>query len=102
MVKKFIIIISVVILGLVAFSYFNLPAHAPSTDQLADQNQNILSINGIEITVEIADDPNEQSQGLSGRESLAPDSGMLFVFPQPTMPGFWMKDMKFLPLSQFH
>ena len=50
---------------------------------------------GIGLKIEIADDPIEQSQGLSNRESLASDCGMLFIFPQPTMPGFWMKDMKF-------
>ena len=95
MLKKITVVIFFAVLILIAFLYFNLPAHAPSTDQLANQNQNTLSINGIEIKVEIADDPNEQSQGLSGRESLATDSGMLFIFTQPIMPGFWMKDMKF-------
>ena len=32
-------------------------------------------------------------RGLGGRESLADDRGMLFVFEQPGEHGFWMKDM---------
>ena len=34
-------------------------------------------------------------RGLSGRESLKPDQGMLFVFERPDISGFWMKDMLF-------
>ena len=37
----------------------------------------------------------EQEQGLSGRLSLSPDTGMLFVFNEPSKPLFWMKDMNF-------
>jgi uncharacterized protein len=38
------------------------------------------------------------AQGLMGRRSLAPDAGMLFVFPRPTRAAFWTKDT-LLPLS---
>lgn len=54
-----------------------------------------LSINGAAIDVEIADSDAERNQGLSGRESLQPDRGLLFVYPQPGFYRFWMKDMKF-------
>lgn len=47
------------------------------------------------VYVEIADTPNELSQGLSGRESLGKDEGMLFVFQKDSRPSFWMKDMNF-------
>jgi uncharacterized membrane protein (UPF0127 family) len=36
-----------------------------------------------------------QEKGLSGRASLAPDSGMLFVFQNEAQRCFWMKDMQF-------
>ena len=47
------------------------------------------------IKVQIADNPDTYAKGLSGRDSLATDEGMLFVFERPAQPGFWMKDMKF-------
>ena len=45
--------------------------------------------------LEVADDPTERTQGLSGRTELAPNSGMLFVFDEPAQHGIWMKDMNF-------
>ncbi|HVZ75737.1 MAG TPA: DUF192 domain-containing protein [Candidatus Paceibacterota bacterium] len=47
------------------------------------------------VSVEIASTSAEQEQGLSGRTSLAEGSGMLFVFPDGSQPGFWMKGMNF-------
>lgn len=52
-------------------------------------------INNHEIQVEIADTPQLQTRGLSGRKSMAHDNGMLFVFAQPDYHYFWMKDMHF-------
>jgi len=46
----------------------------------------------VTVTVEIADDPEERQQGLMGREMLDPDSGMLFIFDEPQVLTFWMKD----------
>lgn len=37
----------------------------------------------------------EQAKGLGGRDSLSWDHGMLFRYPEPGFPGFWMKDMRF-------
>ena len=34
-------------------------------------------------------------QGLSGRDGLGVNEGMLFAFDEPGTHGFWMKDMKF-------
>ena len=47
------------------------------------------------FTVEIADEPAEQAQGLSGRPSLAADYGMLFIFPTADRYSFWMRNMQF-------
>ncbi len=44
------------------------------------------------FSVEIADDPAEQSRGLMFRERLAPFAGMLFLYPEPGSPMFWMKN----------
>jgi uncharacterized membrane protein (UPF0127 family) len=50
------------------------------------------------LSVEIADEPAERSRGLSNRESLGEDAGMLFVYEEDTGTGFWMKDTT-IPLS---
>ncbi|HEV7214331.1 MAG TPA: DUF192 domain-containing protein [Chloroflexota bacterium] len=50
------------------------------------------------VRVELAQTPAQWQQGLMGRPTLPPDSGMLFVFPAGTTIGFWMKDTP-APLS---
>ena len=57
--------------------------------------KNILEINGVKFNVDIARTPEEQKQGLSGRESLKNNEGMLFIFSRADFYGFWMKEMKF-------
>lgn len=54
-----------------------------------------LKIGAAVLKVEIADTAAEWAQGLSGRERLAENEGMFFVFPKPVLQKFWMKDMKF-------
>ncbi|OYD14483.1 hypothetical protein CH330_08610 [candidate division WOR-3 bacterium JGI_Cruoil_03_51_56] len=50
------------------------------------------------INVEIARKPAERKLGLMFRTSLAPDSGMLFIFEQERLCYFWMKNT-YIPLS---
>ncbi len=47
------------------------------------------------INVEIADTPEKRRRGLSGREYLAPNTGMLFTFQKEDKHTFWMKEMHF-------
>jgi hypothetical protein len=54
-----------------------------------------MEISGKTFFVEVADEVSERNRGLSGRESLGENEGMLFVFEYPTVPVFWMKDMGF-------
>ncbi len=51
-----------------------------------------------ELTVELATTSAARGRGLMGREELAEDRGMLFVFPADTEARFWMKDTS-IPLS---
>ncbi|MFZ2303900.1 MAG: DUF192 domain-containing protein [Minisyncoccia bacterium] len=51
-------------------------------------------IAGERLNVVVADTPALQEKGLSGRTSLKPNDGMLFIFPEPGFYGFWMKGMK--------
>lgn len=50
------------------------------------------------LTVELATTARQREQGLMGRQSLADDAGMLFVFPGPAGGGFWMKGT-YIPLD---
>ena len=42
------------------------------------------------FTVEIADEPEEWRRGLMERPALAPEAGMLFLFPDVAPRSFWM------------
>jgi len=57
-----------------------------------------LNVAGKAVTAEVADEPDERRSGLMFRDSLAADSGMLFVMPRPERAAFWMKNTT-LPLS---
>jgi len=50
------------------------------------------------LQLQLALTPAEHQKGLMFRESLAPDNGMLFLFPQPKQQSFWMKNTR-LPLD---
>jgi hypothetical protein len=52
------------------------------------------------IPVEMADTPESRRQGLSGRASLAQDTGMAIAWPTPTLAKIWMPDMNF-PIDVF-
>ena len=52
-------------------------------------------IAGNEISLEIAQTPKEKEQGLSGRESIPENHGMLFIISPKSGSPFWMIDMKF-------
>ncbi len=54
-----------------------------------------ISIGETTVRAELADTTSKRAQGLSGRSHLASGEGMLFVFEQPGMYGFWMPDMYF-------
>jgi uncharacterized membrane protein (UPF0127 family) len=63
------------------------------------QHKNItlkeITIGQTHVMVTIADTDITRSHGLSNVTSLAKNEGMLFMFPQPGIYTFWMKDMKF-------
>lgn len=65
-----------------------------------NQGSGLLSTPRVELsdksfTVAVADEPKEQEKGLSGKNNLPKNRGMLFVFGKPDYYSFWMKDMKF-------
>lgn len=54
-----------------------------------------IKIGETAIEVEVADTPKARTKGLSGRTALSQGEGMLFIFDNPSIYGFWMKDMNF-------
>jgi uncharacterized membrane protein (UPF0127 family) len=46
----------------------------------------------VTFKVEIADTPSKREIGLQYRRDLAPDRGMLFLFPEEREQSFWMKN----------
>ena len=48
--------------------------------------------------VEVAQTPEQWARGLMHRATLAPDAGMLFLFPRARRVSMWMKDT-FIPLD---
>ena len=57
----------------------------------ADAAPTRLTLDGVPFKPELAMRPVTRSVGLMNRVP-APKDGMLFVFPQPTSGGFWMKN----------
>lgn len=80
--------ITLIILGGFSYTFFG-----PNSNEAPDKE--FIFIADTKVYVDIADEPYEQIQGLSGREKLSDDEGMLFIFPAPILASFWMKDMKF-------
>jgi hypothetical protein len=54
-----------------------------------------IMIDGVVLDVDLATTQAEQEKGLSGRASMPPDHGMLFIFQSEDYWSFWMHEMKF-------
>lgn len=80
------LVIAVLFFGWLTFSFSN---REPSID-LPE-----LTVGDTTLMVELADTSEKISRGLSGREKLDKDQGMLFIFPNSTRRQFWMKEMNF-------
>lgn len=98
--KKFwfqLIALLIVIFGTLYFTFqtnFFTPSPIP-TSQPASSAKIIQIIDKAQVNVEIADTKEKRTKGLGGRDSLATDSGMLFVFEKADPYRFWMKGLKF-------
>lgn len=84
--KLFIIIIVVVIIGIAIPLFLTV---------LNNTLHGKVMIRGHVIKVEIANTPESRMKGLSGREKLGRDDGMLFIMDEKRYHSFWMADMKF-------
>ena len=57
-----------------------------------------LTVGGVRIQAEVADEPHERAQGLQFRKKLGADAGMLFVYDGEAERSFWM-EYTTIPLS---
>lgn len=96
--KKILLIVSI---GLVAAACLpqaqnSQPPTAPFAGVQGAYNTSLKVGNKI-IKTEVVKSQAAMAQGLSGRQSMTDQQGMLFDFSGSgkTRPGFWMKDMKF-------
>lgn len=78
------------------------PSNQPSPSPEPTFDASTAIIRGDEgsvlIKVEVAQSAEQRSRGLMFRESLPADSGMVFLFFEPTRGWFWMKNTR-IPLS---
>ena len=70
-------------------------ASKPAVPTVHETNKSTVPIGTAVYTVEIADDNLTRGKGLSGQLGLPDDHGMLFIFDNPAIQTFWMKDMLF-------
>ena len=83
-------LIAVVLLGLIQPAFvWSCPFALPETTVMVKDRR---------LTVEVAGDPKARECGLSRRNHLPRDRGMLFVYEKPMRLTYWMKDT-FVPLS---
>ena len=73
------------------------PASTQELPQM-DLPRTKLSAGVYQITAQVAQTPSERSTGLMFRKEMPQSEGMLFIFEQPSMQCFWMKNT-FLPLT---
>ena len=92
--NKVLIIIFIIAVSAGVILYNPADIYAPSSPESSHLSPT-LSINNKIIEIDIADTPSKAQKGLSGRESLGENSGMLFIFSNEQIPSFWMKDMRF-------
>jgi len=91
--KKIIVIVVCLLLIFIAVKHFSYKTGENSTQFL--DNQVILDFGGRKVNVEVIKSQEDLARGLSFRENLEKDAGMLFVFEKSDYHAFWMKDMKF-------
>jgi hypothetical protein len=88
-------LISVLFAGLLAIAGLAAYALIQATEWGAPIDGPSVAIGEAVVGVEVVREEAARERGLSGREKLAANMGMLFVFPRDGALGFWMKDMHF-------
>lgn len=93
--KKFVIqFLLLIIVIFVALMFYT--GRIPTSPFLPEPTRRAeVVVNDVKLKVEIADNQQKRSKGLGGREKLASDEGMLFIFEKEDKYPFWMKGLNF-------
>ncbi|HUQ85742.1 MAG TPA: DUF192 domain-containing protein [Candidatus Limnocylindrales bacterium] len=86
-----------IIFGLILAIFAGIVFYQFNSNKVTDLKapKNTVRINKQTFSVEVVNTPEKWQLGLSGRESLPKNQGMLFAFDKKAYHTFWMKDMKF-------
>ncbi len=82
------LIVAFILLAVLGFGK-NLPSLLPFGDNAEAE------INGKTVELIVAKTDEDRIMGLSGKENLPKNQGMLFIFEEKGKYYFWMKEMKF-------
>lgn len=59
----------------------------------APEGQVRATLDGVELLLEVADEPEERAVGLMRRRSVPPGTGMVFLYDEPVESRFYMYDV---------
>lgn len=83
----------VIVSAIIYFGLKSVSVTFNSNDSASEWRE--IEIKNEKFRLEVADSDVSRQQGLSGRDDLPSNQGMLFIFDKPARYGFWMKGMKF-------
>lgn len=97
-VNKIIITVGIILAIFITFIFIQFnPFTNVATQNSSSQGKPAATarINNQTYYIYVARTEEEKQRGLSGRESLPTDEGMLFIFDTRDRHSFWMKEMNF-------
>jgi uncharacterized membrane protein (UPF0127 family) len=89
------------VLGLILIAWsFHTVLHKPAPAKYQKEGAgavtaHTLRVGSYVLPVELADTEAERERGFSGRERPLSGHGLVFIFEEPLIPAFWMKEMRF-------
>ena len=94
-VKQAVVLALLLLLGFLAVRYYQEQSLGPVVvARFVNQNGAVSS----DFKLELASTAGERHQGLMFRKEMAPDRGMLFIFPKEQINSFYMKNT-YIPLD---
>lgn len=68
------------------------PFAVQPSDDVAQSIDEVVqaALGGVELELEVADEPQERATGLMGRTEIPPGTGMVFLFDEPVTSSFYM------------
>lgn len=102
-----ILVITLLFLGLISTGILNLSKKSPQMTpesmviqepKFKKEGELVFTKNKEKLTIEIADNDIETTQGLMYRRTMPDSCGMLFIFPDSEPRNFWMRNT-YLPLD---